>query len=459
MKFTSFRILLFVVLPILVLTSFVGVKPAEEGYILNAANSFLKGFLPYRDFHYSYTPLSIFLTAFALNINASILSSRMLFLILSLASSIFLFRIIIFTTHNKIYAFLATLLFIIFTSLYINYPSPIVFGYFTSLAAIWLLMKFLETRRKVFLFPAGLLSFTVFLSHQGFGLAIITAASVFFCIKNSRRFYFISYFLYGYLWGITFFILYLISTDSFAGFIKDIENLKFLFKQNSSEINILLNTSALFLIFILHIFTIIILVVRRRFHLIFLQIYSTAILILNFYSSNVMIFIPLLGIPLSLLIRYSVSTNARLLFYLSFLAIVTLGVINLSIRVSEMNKVTFVNNPRVFIFADRKLVKETQLLSEVVSGFGYKNSEIFIISDNTLLYFWLDITMPSVLIGSKVSDPSVSDKIVGHLVAKDIKIVIVDQRTIIPVKLDKYLKDLYINSKHFGNFSFLVYTP
>lgn len=460
MIFTSFRILLFIILPILVLTSFAGIKPAEEGYIVNASDLFLKGLIPYRDFDFAYTPLSIFITSLTFQIfDVSLISSRILVLTILLTSSILIFKIIVLATRNKIYALFTSLIFTIFTSLFINYPSPILFGYFTGFSAMYLLMKFLETRQKTFLFPAGFLSFVAFLAHQGFGLAIFVSITIFFFVKNSRHFSYISNFVYGYLWGLILFVIYLLATNSFAGFVKHLFSLEYSFQYIASDAGALSNPSIPLLIIVLHIFTFIIILSRRRFHLIFLQVFATTILILNFTSPNYMILISLIGISLSLSIRYSISTNARTLFYLSFITIISWGLVAFYIRFNNLENFTFVNNPKVLIFADKEWVEKTNLITKAKAKFGIDNDEIFIASDNTLLYFWLDITTPTFLVGNSIENSEVENEIIGYLVAKDIEMLIVDHKTTLSSKLKNHITKYYYQNKKYGNFDILIKNP
>ena len=60
-----------IILGLLILLSFFhlkGIIPYDEGWVLHPAVRFLQGDVPYKDFHFIYTPGSIFIAAFFLKI-------------------------------------------------------------------------------------------------------------------------------------------------------------------------------------------------------------------------------------------------------------------------------------------------------------------------------------------------------------------------------------------------------
>src|SRR5260370_5071902 len=72
-----------------------GVIYNDEGYILNSALRILHGQVPYRDFDFAYTPLSIFTTAIFLKIfGVSVFSGRFASFTISLLSAFAMYNIL-----------------------------------------------------------------------------------------------------------------------------------------------------------------------------------------------------------------------------------------------------------------------------------------------------------------------------------------------------------------------------
>ncbi len=127
MRPSYLKVLLLLLLPILIYFHLHGIVIGDEGHILLSSEKILSGMLPYRDFDFDYTPLSIFLTAFSFKaLGASVLSSRILMIGLSLLSSLLIFKIVHYSTKNRLYSTLATLLFVSWGPPHINFSSPII---------------------------------------------------------------------------------------------------------------------------------------------------------------------------------------------------------------------------------------------------------------------------------------------------------------------------------------------
>src|SRR3989338_8150205 len=80
----------------------------DEGFILHAAQRVLQGEVPYRDFDLIYTPGSVYLTAAAFKLlGESILTGRILMLLVSWLTGYLVYLICVKATNNRMGAFLA----------------------------------------------------------------------------------------------------------------------------------------------------------------------------------------------------------------------------------------------------------------------------------------------------------------------------------------------------------------
>ena len=105
----SYLVLLIIfLLPILFFFHTRGVITHDEGYILHSAEKVAAGLNPYGDFRFVYTPGSILLTALSFKVlGVSILSSRILMLLFSVASCFLIYKCLHLSTRSKVYATIA----------------------------------------------------------------------------------------------------------------------------------------------------------------------------------------------------------------------------------------------------------------------------------------------------------------------------------------------------------------
>ncbi len=147
MKVSYVFVLHIILLPILIFFHTRGIVTHDEGYIIYSAEKVLNGLVVYRDFDFVYTPFSIFLTSLSFKLlGTTVLSSRILMIILSIASSFLIYKTVILATRNKFYATLAVSIFIAWGPNHLNFAWPVMFSIPASLVVCYLLLKFLETR-------------------------------------------------------------------------------------------------------------------------------------------------------------------------------------------------------------------------------------------------------------------------------------------------------------------------
>lgn len=483
MKLSNLFILFLILLPIFTFFSTRGMVTHDEGYILNSAQKILEGQLPYRDFHFVYTPLSIFATAFSFLIfSPSILASRILMIIINLLTSLLIYKTVMLATKNKLYATLAVLIFAAWGPSHINFSWPVMYAIFTLFLCIYLLLKFNGTRNNLYLFGAGMSVFLVFLAKQNFGMAIPISVIIFFAIKHARSAKYILPFTYGYIWGIIIFGLYLLSTKSFAPFLNDFndftikrilinDRLSTSFIYPDSPVLMILRTFVYLLPAILSLTAFILLFIRRRFHLLFIPVSIFIFYIVGIRTTTDYVHLaPLLsltGIPIALYLRYNISSTARIILLFLSVGIIFTGFHTALFKGyyrwdSPLIKHSiFSNNPKVNIFLNSKSSQEFSDLEKIANTYTREGDYIFVNSYNPMIYFITGRreSTKNNFLTTEINQNKYYEEVLGNLIAKEIKIILLDHKSLESSPIKKYIKDNYRFNKRIEEFDIYVRNP
>ena len=480
MRLNTLTILLIILLPILIFFFTRGVITHDEGYILNSSQKFLSGQMPYRDYHFVYSPGSIFLTAlsFAL-LGVSVISSRILMLIIALLSIALVYAIILKATRNKLYGIIATLLFAAWGPTHINFSWPVMFAIFAGLLTSFLLMKFLETRHERYLFFSGLSAFLILLAKQNFGIIFVIPILVFFLVKSSRQFKYFSTFSMGYMWGIIGFVIYLLYTSSFGAFISDFyfftvkrilinDALTTHFIYPDFLIPMVLRTGFYLLLPFISIATLILLYIRRRFHLLFIPTFILAYYIVGIRPTtdynHLVPLLSLIGIPLVLFLRFNIYTTLRI-FILLVSAILILtgfqtglfkGYYRWDTPLVEHNY--YLSESRLHIFTNEKFYIEFKEMISTTEKYTNDNDYIFVNSYNPLLYFITKRQEPvkNNYLTVEIDPKEYYAEVVGNLVAKKIKIIYLDHNSLKNLPIKKFIESNYYFLKTIQDFDVYI---
>jgi 4-amino-4-deoxy-L-arabinose transferase-like glycosyltransferase len=200
-----------------------GVVYSDEGYILYGAQRILEGQIPYTDFHFAYTPLSLYVTAGAfLLFGETILAGRILIILLSLVTSFILFLLLKRLTNNLFITLSAVLLYVVWAPLHTNFPWPVIFSLSLSIGSLFLFFKALETKKFLYFFLSGIFTALVLLTKQNFGVVVsLNYAIAFFFTTYLKRWSAIRAFLLGWVGLLGMYTLYLIFSGSLQPFIDD----------------------------------------------------------------------------------------------------------------------------------------------------------------------------------------------------------------------------------------------
>jgi hypothetical protein len=389
----------------------------DEGYILNSAERIITGQTIYKDFHFAYTPLSVYFVGFSfLLFGKSIFASRMLMILLSFYSSILIFKIIKRATKRDIYALLTSLLYVAWGPTHINFAWPIMFVIPFTLLLCYLIIDYIDTRREITPFLVGILSFVIFLLKQNFGIILIPVIVAFIFIKPFRKTHILNL-IYGFVWGIIFFTLYLLITNSFSSFLNDFYyySIKRVVIQNILTTPFIYSYSDFIkkigraLIYILpaviSFAAFVLLIYRKRFYLLFLPVMTFLFYIVGIRpTTDYVHLVPLLsltGIPLAIFINQLPLIWVKLLGYALFVSLILIGFQTALFKgyyrwdIPLINNNLFLETPRTNIFTNNIFKKDFLAIQNLIDQNSEKGDYIFIDSYAPLLYFALDRKNPT----------------------------------------------------------------
>lgn len=461
MRFTYLSILLLCILPFLLLTALCGATNSYEAYLLNNSEKLLKGLLPYRDFHFIYTPAVLFFNGFSFVLfKASIFSSRLLAVALYLLASAIVYKIVFISTKNIFYATLAVVIFVALGPSRINFPSPETCALFTGLICNYLLLKFIQTRHYKYLFIAGIACFSVFLSEQFAGIMMLIPIAIFFSVKHARNLSMITSFLYGYIWGIIFFVVYLLLNQSFPSFIYDLQRSfvgigSYITSPHAAQI-IVFSTIMLIVSFA----SAALLYIRRRFHLLFLPFFCVALMASTFLSSNIdkALYVALIGIPIALYLRYNISSNIRLLLFLVSFLFILHGFQNIFITAkSILNKrVLYYQHSKVNVFQDNNLITTIENLRPIVDAYTKSNEYIFVDPTDAIIYFIMNRKDPSTEDSNNPNKAFYYKNVISNIIAKRVKLLALRKGSVSGNSLRAVINSNYTYYKTVNNFDIFL---
>ncbi len=224
-KFLKFFIwiIFFISIFITIISIFRGIILNDEGYIINSAVRLLNGQVMYRDFHFAYTPGSVYITALIFSLfGTSLFAERVGTILLTIITSLLLYALGFKITVKKTYSFLPVLIFLAWGPTHINFLWPVMFSIPIGLAACLYLIKATETKKNIYLFIAGCLTVILFLFKQNFGLGLLIIFCVlFFFQKELRSRANVFFYTAGVIVISAIFTGYLFATHSLNAFIQD----------------------------------------------------------------------------------------------------------------------------------------------------------------------------------------------------------------------------------------------
>ena len=421
-----------------------GVIVHDEGYVLNSAHNILSGLTIYKDFHFSYTPGSVYLVSLFFSLfGESVLSSRLLMVLLSFGSVFLIYSIAKQITKRDIYGYISAILFLAWGPSHINFAWPVMFVLPFTLFILYLLAKNTTKKYSFVPFTAGILCFVVFLFKQNFGIIFVPVLLSLLTAKNRKRSD-VLYAMYGLAWGIIIFCLYLLATSSFSSFIHDFYTFtieKVLLKNDittplfysDTPIKIVTRTLLYFSPLYLSLLAIGLLLYRKRYYLLFVPCTILLYLIVGIRPTtdyvHVVPILSLVGLPIVIIanqfptsfVKLTAYSFVVLLIFLGFHSALFRGYYRWDRMLSENNqyvggKVKILTNPQ-FASINSKLL-------EIVNNETKKGEYIFINTYAPLEYFVLERENPTPYdFPGFVSPATYEQTVIYNLIAKKVKIV------------------------------------
>ena len=192
-----------------------GINYFDEGFILEGARRMGIGELPYRDFHFIYTPLPIFLLSFMFRLfGSSIIVERILGLSISILGVIFLGLLTSKLTKNVLLTFFSMFLYALWGPTHINFLWPVMIV--LPFVFIYLFL-FLESHY----FLAGLVAGVIFIFKHNFGAAVVISFICYFFIGGRPKKQIIAVSV-GFISMMGAFLLFLVGTKSLIPFLLEI---------------------------------------------------------------------------------------------------------------------------------------------------------------------------------------------------------------------------------------------
>ncbi len=449
-----------------------GVIIHDEGYVLNSAHNILSGLTLYKDFHFSYTPGSVYLVSLFFSLfGESVLSSRILMVLLSFGSVILIYSLTKQITKRNIYGYISAVLFLAWGPSHINFAWPVMFVLPFTLAILYLLAKN-NTKKYPFLpFTVGILCFVVFLFKQNFGIIFLPTLLSFLTVKNRNKTD-ILYVFYGLAWGIIIFCTYLLLTDSFASFASDFYTftIRKVLLQNDittplfysdTPVKIAARSLLYFSPLYLSLIAIGILVYRKRYHLMYIPLAVFLYLIVGIRPTtdyvHVVPILSLIGLPIVIIANQFPTSFVKITVYSFVIILVLLGFHSALFRgyyrwdrmLSENNqyiggKVKILTNPQF------KSINNTLL--NIVNNSTKKGEYIFINTYAPLEYFVLERENPTPYDFPGFIQPSdYEQSVVYNLIAKNVKVVFLLSEND-ESEIGTYVRKNYRMKEHVGDY-------
>jgi len=160
-----------------------GFIPHDEGWIINPADRISQGQLPYRDFHYIYTPGVAYTIGLVFKIfGPSIVLSRIITLIFSLLTIFSIIKLSKYITKKYYHYFLPVLIYVTWGPMHINFAWPVIYAIWSGILTCLLLLVSIKKKSYLYFFLSGITTGLTILFKQNFGFALLINNLIFYII-------------------------------------------------------------------------------------------------------------------------------------------------------------------------------------------------------------------------------------------------------------------------------------
>lgn len=175
-------------IPLLAFFHLRGFVAHDEGWILNPAVRLLHGEAAYRDFHFIYTPGTLFFVTglFAL-FGESVIIARIAAVSIALLTLFILYSLVIKSTGSSLIGILTSAIYLAWGPIHINFLWPVMFAIPACTAACLFILKAGSGKKIKYFVFAGMAVSLALLSKQNFGVAMIFSLSLYFLLYAPIR--------------------------------------------------------------------------------------------------------------------------------------------------------------------------------------------------------------------------------------------------------------------------------
>ncbi|OGH12568.1 MAG: hypothetical protein A2857_01275 [Candidatus Levybacteria bacterium RIFCSPHIGHO2_01_FULL_36_15] len=409
-----------IILGLLILLSFFhlkGIIPYDEGWVLHPAVRFLQGDVPYKDFHFIYTPGSIFIAAFFLKIlGESILAARIGAILISFTTVIVCYKIGKLTTNSTLLAILPPLMFILWGPTHITFLWPTMLAVTGGIITVFFLLTALKKKSKKYFFLAGILTSVTVILKQNLGLALIFNVICFFLfIKEARQQYNFLWYFSGLLLIFLIFLTYLLNSHSFFPFLQDF----YFFMIEQTILKGMQSTPFLpadiipkviiklyfYLIPLVISLIALIVAVKKKSRFFILATFPIFYYLLGIRPTTDYVhltpLLSLIGFPFALLMAKVKSTGKRSIIAVNFILVLVLAVYSILFKGFYrwqdpiLKHSYFLENPRSRVFTDSKSYYIITKITEFIQNHTLTKDPIFVYTYSPLFYFLTDRKNPT----------------------------------------------------------------
>ncbi len=407
----------FLCIPLLIFFHLRGFVAHDEGWILNPATRLLHGEAVYRDFHFIYTPGTLFFTTglYAL-FGESVIIARLAAVAIAFLTLLIVYSLVKRATGRATAGIRAASLSLAWGPMHINFLWPVMFAVPACTAACLLILKAGQGRKSKYFLFTGMAVSLAFLSKQNFGAAMILSLSLYFLLYPPiRKIQYVAACISGFLLALFPVLLYFLFTGTLRDFAADmyyfmIEKTIFMRLQDTpffypAPLLKMLIKNLLYLTpFIISGFS---------FYIAYK--YTKKLLILPLFSGFFYLFgirpttdyihlLPLLavtGIPLSLLVTQKKLPLLKAISIIFALFLLVSGLYDALLRnyyrwdTPILNHTVQVENPKLGILMTQNAATTLSLLTTVVNKYSDKDDFVFFYAYTPLYYMLLERRNPT----------------------------------------------------------------
>ena len=412
-----------------------GINYFDEGYILEGARRIVAGEVPYRDFHFIYTPGSVYFLAFFFRVFGQyVIVERLAGALVSIFGVIFLGLLTRNLTKNSLLTFLTMFLYVLWGPTHLNFFWPV-------MCVIPLLFVYLFLLHKSHLFLAGVVVVLVLLCKQNLGAALVVSFLCYLAFAQYSRRQILTV-CFGFVSVIILFIVHLLMTQSLIPFIADINTytIQVILVHRAFAVPFPVQTVGKFALYAFpgiasFIMSVWLIVQKKNRNLLFIPLTLLAVYLLGIFPTpDWTHLLPLLSITgiLFVLLPHIFGKQARFFSYFFMFCIICAALYSLFVRNYYRWEAPLIKHTHCFSSGRMKYMcideKNYAVMSQTLASIhkeAAKDTSIFAFYNNPIYYFLTQKNNPTRFIDFNFPGGTKEENnIIGQLHQKKVAIII-----------------------------------